>query len=104
MSYSVTARTQEIGVRLAVGAQRRDVVWLVLRQVLWLSAAGIAIGVGLILAAGRLLQQLLYGVRPADPVTIVTVAVVLGGVAVAAAWAPAFRASRVDPIQALRYE
>ena len=104
MSYSVTARTQEIGVRLAVGAQRGDVVWLVLRQVLWLSAIGLAIGIGMMLAAGRLLQQLLYGVGPADPVTIGTVCVVLGSVAIAAAWAPAFRASRVDPIEALRYE
>jgi putative ABC transport system permease protein len=104
MSYSVTARTQEIGVRLAIGAQRRDVVWLVLRQVVWLSAAGIAIGLGLMLAAGRVLQQLLYGVRPADPLTIAGVAVLLGTVAIAAAWAPAFRASRVDPIEALRYE
>jgi putative ABC transport system permease protein len=104
MSYSVTARTQEMGVRLAIGAQRRDVLWLVLRQVLWLSATGIAIGVGVMLAAGRLLQQLLYGVRPADPVTIVAVSAVLGAVAIAAAWAPAFRASRVDPIEALRYE
>jgi ABC-type antimicrobial peptide transport system permease subunit len=104
MSYSVTARTQEIGVRLAIGAQRRDVVWLVLRQVIWLSATGIAIGLGLLLAVGRLLQQLLYGVRPADPVTIATVALLLGTVALAAAWVPAFRASRVDPIEALRYE
>jgi ABC-type antimicrobial peptide transport system permease subunit len=104
MSYSVTARTQEIGVRLAIGAQRRDVVWLVLRQVIWLSATGLAMGVGLILAAGRVLQQLLYGVRPADPLTIAGVAMLLGAVAIAAAWAPAFRASRVDPIEALRYE
>jgi putative ABC transport system permease protein len=104
MSYSVTARTQEIGVRLAVGAQRRDVVWLVLREVIWLSATGIAIGLGLMFAAGRVLRQLLYGVGPADPLTIAGVAVLLGTVAIAAAWAPAFRASRVDPIEALRYE
>jgi len=104
MSYSVTARTQEIGVRLAIGAQRRDVVWLVLRQVIWLSATGIAIGLGLMFAAARVLQQLLYGVGPADPLTIAAVAVLLGTVAIVAAWVPAFRASRVDPIEALRYE
>jgi putative ABC transport system permease protein len=104
MSYSVSARTQEMGVRLAVGAQRRDVMWLVFGQVLRLSALGLAIGVGLLLAGGHALSQLLFGVQPADPLTIAAVAATLGAVAVMAAWAPAFRASRVDPIVALRYE
>jgi putative ABC transport system permease protein len=104
MSYAVSARTQEIGVRLAIGAQRQDVVWLVLRQVLTLSAAGIAIGIALLLAAGRAIAGLLYGVGPSDPVTIVIVAGLLAGVAVLAGWVPAWRASRVDPISALRYE
>lgn len=104
MSFAVTTRTQEMGVRLAVGAQRRDVMWLVLSQVLWLTAAGLAIGTGLLLAVGRLLEQLLYGVEPADPATIAAVCTILGAVALAAAWVPAFRASRVDVIEALRYE
>ena len=73
MSYAVTARTQEMGVRLAVGAQRRDVVWLVLGQVLRLSAIGLAIGIGVVVVAGRALEGLLYGVRAADPVTIAMV-------------------------------
>jgi predicted permease len=104
MSYSVTARTQEIGVRLAVGAQRRDVVWLVMGHVLRLAGAGLVIGIALLLAARRALGGLLFGVEPADPRTIVAVAVGLGLVALLAAWVPAARASRIDPIDALRYE
>jgi putative ABC transport system permease protein len=104
MSYTVSARTQEIGVRLAVGAQRRDIIWLVVGQVLLLSALGLAIGVGLLLVISRVLAEMLFGVRPADPVTIASVGATLATVALLAAWAPAFKASRVDPIQALRYE
>jgi putative ABC transport system permease protein len=104
MSYAVTARTQEMGVRLAIGAQRRDVIWLVLGQVVRLSALGLTIGIVVVVAAGRALEGLLFGVRAADPATIATVTLVLGAVALIAAWAPAWRASRIDPIQALRYE
>jgi putative ABC transport system permease protein len=104
MSYAVSARTQEMGVRLAIGAQRRDVIWLVFSQVLRLSAAGLAIGVVVLIGAGRALEGMLVGVHATDPVTILAVTLVLGAVALIAAWAPAARASRVDPIQALRYE
>jgi putative ABC transport system permease protein len=104
MSYSVSARRQEMGIRLAVGADRGDVIRLVLRQVLWLSVGGLAIGIGLLLALGRLLGRLLYGVTASDPLTIAAVAALLGAVALVAAWVPALGASRVDPIQALRYE
>ena len=93
-----------MGVRLALGAQRRDVLWIVLRQVLQLSAVGLTLGIAILLIAGRLLERLLFDVRASDPLTIGLVTLVLAGVAVVAAWAPASRASKVDPIQALRYE
>jgi ABC-type antimicrobial peptide transport system permease subunit len=79
-------------------------MWLVLGQVLRLSAIGLAIGLGLLLVLGRMLAQLLFGVDPADTVTIVVATATLGVIAVGAAWAQAFRASRVDPMRALRYE
>jgi putative ABC transport system permease protein len=104
MSYSVSARTQEIGVRMAIGAERSDVLRLVLLQVARLAAIGLALGVALLLAAGKALSQLLYEVKPSDPLTIVAVAITLAIVAFVAAWVPAWRASRVDPMVALRYE
>jgi putative ABC transport system permease protein len=104
MSYSVSARTQEIGVRLAIGARRRDVVWLVLRQVLGLAGLGVAIGLAALLALGRGLESLLVGVTPFDPLTIAVVVLGLGATALVAAWAPAAKASRIDPMEAVRYE
>lgn len=104
MSYAVSARTQEIGVRLAVGADRGAVVWLVLRQVLRLTAVGLALGLAGAIAGGRLLGRVLFEIRPADPVTLATVVLVLGSVALVAGWLPAARASRVDPASALRDE
>ena len=94
-----------MGVRLAVGAQPRDVLWLVLGQVLRLAGLGLAIGIALLLGAphGRW-RSLLYGVSAADPLTIAAAVAILGCVALLAAWGPAARASRVDPIEALRYE
>ena len=104
MSYTVSARTQEIGVRLAVGAEPRHVRWLVVRQVLMLTGVGLAIGTGILLAGGRVLTGLLFGVEVADPATCDGRAAVLGTVALAAAWLPALRATRIDPIRALRME
>ena len=104
MSYSVTARTQEIGVRLAIGAQRLDVIWLVTAHVLRLSAIGLVVGLALLLAGQKAIAGLLFGVEPTDLSTIGLVTIVLALVALLAAWIPATRASRIDPIDALRYE
>jgi putative ABC transport system permease protein len=104
MAYVVSMRTQEMGVRLAVGAQPREIISLVLGQVLRLVAIGLAIGIGIVLVAGRAVEGLLFGVHSADPSTMTFVAVVLATVALLAAWVPAARAGRVDPIQALRVE
>ena len=102
MSYAVSARTQEIGVRMAVGADRRDVVRLVLGDVARLVAIGVLAGLAGVLAAGRLLRQALYEVQPTDPLTVALVIVVLASVALVAGWLPAARASRVNPLIALR--
>ena len=103
-AYSVRSRTQEIGIRMAMGAERRTVVWMVLRQVLLLVAAGLAIGTGAVQALGPALGSLLFGVTPIDPLSVAATAALLGAVAVGAAWWPAWVASRVDPVVALRYE
>jgi predicted permease len=104
MSYSVAQRTQEIGFRIALGAQPRDVLWLVLRQGMALALAGAAAGIGAALLAGRLIADLLFGVRPQDPATLATVTASLCAVALAACYLPARRATRVDPLVALRNE
>lgn len=104
MSYAVSARTQEIGIRMAIGAERSDVLRLVLAQVARMTVVGLAIGVALLLFAGQALRDLLYGVNPSDPATIAVVTILLGTVALLAGWIPAYRASKVNPIVALRYE
>jgi putative ABC transport system permease protein len=104
ISYAVTQRTQEIGIRMALGAQRSTVLAMVLRQALTLAAVGIGIGVAGALLLTSLMKNLLYGVAPSDPLTFAAVAVLLGVVAATAAAVPGLRATRVDPVVALRAE
>jgi putative ABC transport system permease protein len=104
ISYLVNERTHEIGIRLALGATRRTILQMILRQGLELAIAGAAVGLVGALIASHLMAGLLYGVRPIDPVTFVGVAILLIGIALLACYIPARRATRVDPMVALRYE
>jgi ABC-type antimicrobial peptide transport system permease subunit len=104
VSYTVAQRTNEIGIRVALGARTSDVYRMVLHQGLLPVVFGLIAGVGGALALGRLLSSLLFQVSPADPLTIGAVVVALGLVAALACTVPALRATRVDPMSALRYE
>jgi len=104
MSYSVNERTHEFGIRLALGAQERDILRLVGKLMLKLTCIGIVVGVALGMGVMRLISTFLYGVKPTDPTTYVAVAVFLAGIAVVACYLPARRAIQVDPLVALRYE
>ena len=104
LAYSVSRRTREIGVRMALGAQVADVLRLVLRQGIGLAGVGMLIGLAAAFGVTRLLRGFLYEVQPLDPITFVSVVVLLAAVALFACWLPARRAARVDPMVALRAE
>lgn len=104
ISYIVSERTHEIGIRLALGADSKSILRMVLRQAIGLALAGAAVGLVGALIVSRSIAGLLYGVRPADPLTFAGVAVLLMGVALLASYIPARRAIWVDPLVGLRYE
>ena len=104
MSYLVSQRTQEIGVRMALGASRTDVLKMMVLQGLRLAGAGLLVGFVLALVLTRLISGLLYGISPGDPLTFAALALVLAAVAFLASYLPALRATKVEPIEALRYE
>ncbi|MEK6322863.1 MAG: ABC transporter permease [Acidobacteriota bacterium] len=104
VSYAVRQRTHELGIRIALGAQAHDVLTLILTQGLKLALLGVALGLGAALALTRWMESLLFGVRPTDPLTLGVIAAGLLGVAVVACWIPARRATKVDPMAALRHE
>jgi ABC-type antimicrobial peptide transport system permease subunit len=102
MSHAVAQRHREIGIRMALGAERMSVLWNVLRQVLMLAVAGVVLGLPAALGAGQLIESLLFGLAPQDPATIAGAAAVLVAVAALAGYIPARCAMRVDPVIALR--
>jgi ABC-type antimicrobial peptide transport system permease subunit len=104
MAYAVSRRTNEIGIRMALGAEPRRVLAMVLREATYLAAIGVAAGVCVALTMGRLIASLLYGLRSWDPTTFVVSAALLIAVAIAASWLPARRAAGMNPMRALRRE
>jgi len=104
MSYTVMRRTSEIGIRIALGAWRGEMLWMVLRETVLLVLMGVAIGLPASIATTRFLQDYLFELKPTDPATIAGAALMLAAIAVFAGYLPARRAARVDPMTALRYE
>ena len=104
ISFSVSQRTHEIGIRMALGAGSRTVLRMILRQGTWIISGGLLLGIGLALVIAKLVGNFLTGVSPMAPLTYVSVTLCLAGVALLACYIPARRSVRVDPVVALRYE
>lgn len=104
MAYTVARRTNEIGIRLALGAQVGQVMRMMLREALWLAFGGVVVGAAITLLLTRSVQSMLFGLKPDDPLTLASAALLLLAVALLASFDPARAASRVNPIEALRHE
>ena len=104
MAYTVSQRTNEIGLRLALGSKRGQVRGMVLREAGWLAVLGVVVGLVVAVGLGQLVKSMLYGLNATDPVTLLGAAGLLLTVALVAGWLPAMRASRVEPMEALRHE
>lgn len=104
VAYTVGRRTRELGVRMALGASRRNVQWLILGETIRLAGAGILLGLPVALGASRFIGSFLYGLNAADPTVLMMSAGLLMVIALLAGFVPSYRASRVDPLTALRYE
>ena len=104
ISYMVARRRNEIGIRMSLGADRRSIIALVLRESLLLLSIGLALGVALALGASRAAASMLFGLKPHDATTLITATVILAAIALAASYVPALRASKLDPMAALRNE
>ncbi len=104
MAYSVAGRTNEIGIRLALGAMPGQVLGMILREATWISLAGVAVGLGAALVLAQAVKSMLYGLQPADPVSLICGAGLLIAVGLLASWIPARRAAKIQPMEALRHE
>jgi ABC-type antimicrobial peptide transport system permease subunit len=104
MAYAVARRTNEIGLRMALGAERIGIIWMVLREVLALAGAGLLIGLAVAWETTHFIAPFLFGTKPNDPLAITLAVAILMAAAVAAGYTPAWRASRIDPMTALRHE
>jgi ABC-type antimicrobial peptide transport system permease subunit len=104
LAQTVSRRTGEIGIRIALGATRRDVLFMVLRESSLLAAVGAIVGAAVAVGLGRYIESVLFGVTPVDPIAIGGAVAAMLGVALMASWAPARRACRLDPVVALRHE
>jgi len=104
MASAVARRVNEIGVRMALGAQTNQVLWMVLREASWMAVIGIGAGLGAALLLTRFLGSMLFGLKPSDPLTLASAGLMLFTIAMLAGWIPARRAASIQPVQALRHE